>query len=879
MRRFYGYLATISALVLGIGISTIPVLKDINANYEYASGREFTYRIAYKETDDGIDRSGEKISVETSDWVAKTMDERLNLAGVSKYQVSQEGTDIIRVTLNRSSDIEYERARILLNYDPNFTVAIGDKDKDALALKGEEVFGKARIEYMNTFPVIVIPLLNDEAIASFKTLAEAAGANQTAAENAGTATTKEGESESELQPNATIVIWANYDPDYDSLEKAREDSEVAEKVFMTFDPRHVYWSKSEVEESEIALAMSLGEPDNLTGQYTAKNIETANNNAAYLMNIFNASTYGDYKISFLFENTVAPSVEYLLNATETLKVNWSKTLIATLVGLLLALIVLVVFLRFDGVNAFVLAFLNSLLTLATFNVIGLEFTTSGLVGLLLVGLLTVLSVLIYHYRSKEEVYRGRTIAKASVEASGTTTFPIIDISVVTFLVGIGTYFFGGGSLTAFATMLMIGSLTNILTGLLLNKFLVHFLKSATALQNKYHLFGIDQGKLAQEDNGVKEIYRGRYAEVDMSKNHKRTGIGIGIFALASLVMTIVFGVTSGKILSPALGGDYSRIYLSLKEGSPISTVSSTASPEILLGRITINNQVLSYTSYDTQEVTLREGLGEDARDIDYTYYIFDLAKKYTGEELVSYTDSSGTLYQDVPLLEAITAVFEDVDDEIKITLNPVIVSTGSPTFNEVLFASLVSLGLVTLYLFIRMGAARTLAGLVLTITGMLTTLGLFVISRINVLPLTGMVVLITLLFSAYYLLLIGHKEKQIRLEMSKRTDYRYEDEAVRALGISTSAIFLLTLVAGLIFLNQFGLAPLNNAWLFMGAFLATLIACLIMIKLFVPLELAMRKLLAKLPKLERKPKKIIKTNIGQRTSAEPEEAILIGIND
>ncbi|MGI6714323.1 MAG: hypothetical protein ACOX3K_04715 [Bacilli bacterium] len=879
MRRFYGYLATITTLVLGVGIATVPVLKDINANYEYASGREFTYRISFKETDDGIDRSQEKISVETSDWVAKTMDERLNLAGVSKYQVSQEGTDIIRVTLNRSSDIEYERARILLNYDPNFTVALGDKDKDALALKGEEVFGKARIEYMNTFPVVVIPLLNEEAITSFKALAEAGAENQTAAENAGTAQVPEGQSEAQLQPEATIVIWANYDPDYDSLDKAREDSEVAEKVFMTFDPRHVYWSKSDVENSEIALAMSLGEPDNLTGKYTAKNIETANNNAAYLRNIFNASTYGDYKISFLFENRVAPSVEYLLNSTETLAINWSKTLIATLVGLLLVLIVLVVFMRLDGVNAFVLALFNGVLTLATFNVIGLEFTTSGLVGLLVVVLLTILSVVLYHYRCKEEVYRGRTMAKASEEASGTTTFPIIDISVVTFLVGIGTYFFGGGALTGLATMLMIGSLANLLTGLLLNKFLVHFLKRTTALQEKYHLFGIDQSKVIQGETSQKETYRGRYAEVDMTKNHKRTGIGLGVFALASLVMTIVFGVTSGKILAPAVGGNYSRIYLSLKEGSPISTLSPTNSPELLLSKITIDGASLTYTSYDTEEVTLREGLGEEARDHDYTYYVFDLAKEYHGEELVSYTDLNGTVYEDVPLLEALTAVFEDVDEEAKVSLNPVQVTTGSPTFKEILLASLVSYALVIIYLLIRMGMNRAIAGLVLIFTGMIATLGLFVMSRINVLPLTGMVTLLTLLFSSYLLLLVGHKEKQLRSELLKRPDYAYEEEAVHAVGITTSPILLITLIAGLIFLNQFGLAPFNNAWLFMGAFLSSLIACLIIVKLFVPLELAIRRLLAKLPKIERKKKKVIKTNIGQRTSAEPEEAILIGIND
>ena len=191
MRRFFGYLSLVLSLLLGIGVSALPVIKDINANYEYAAGREFTYRIDFKETDDGIDHSDEAITQETSDWVASTMDERLNLAGVSKYQVSQEGTDIIRVTLNRSSDIEYERARILLNYDPNFTVALGDKDKDALAIAGEEVFGTARVEYLNTYPVVVIPLIDEEAQTAFKTLAEAGADNQKAAEEIGRASCRE----------------------------------------------------------------------------------------------------------------------------------------------------------------------------------------------------------------------------------------------------------------------------------------------------------------------------------------------------------------------------------------------------------------------------------------------------------------------------------------------------------------------------------------------------------------------------------------------------------------------------------------------------------------------------------------------------------------
>lgn len=879
MRRFFGYLSLVLSLLLGIGVSALPVIKDINANYEYAAGREFTYRIDFKETDDGIDHSDEAITQETSDWVASTMDERLNLAGVSKYQVSQEGTDIIRVTLNRSSDIEYERARILLNYDPNFTVALGDKDKDALAIAGEEVFGTARVEYLNTYPVVVIPLIDEEAQTAFKTLAEAGADNQKAAEEAGTATIPEGQEESQLQTESTIVIWANYDADYDSLALAQTDNEVAGKVFMTFDPRHVYWSQSETEESEIAMAMSLGDADETTGQYTAQNIETANNNANYLKNVFNASSYGDYQVTFLFEDTVAPSVEYLLDTSETLSIAWSKTLIATVVGLILVATVLIVFMRFNGLNAFLLALVTGLTTLATFNLIGMEFTTSGLVGLLVTGLLSLLSVLIYHYKFKEEVYRGRTLKKANSEAAGRSNVVVLDLSIITFLVGIGTYFFGGGALSAFATMLMIGGLVNIVTGLFLPKILGWFLTNETAFQNKYHLFGIDAQKVNQPQMSNDEIYQGRYANAPLTKNHKTTGIGLFVVGMASLTLMLVFGLTSGNVLNPAVGGDYSRVYISLKEDSPISTVSTTTSPEILLGNITIDGAPLSYSTYDTQEVTIREGLGEEARDVDYTYYIFNLEAKYTGEELVTYVDGASVVHVDVPLAEALTTVFEDVDETAEVTLNPVAVTTGTPAFIDVVYATLVSWGLISVYLLLRHGISRALSFATTSMLAALVSVGIFVISRISVLPITALAALPALLFSAYLVVVIINKEKERKAELGKRPDFDYEQEALKSVGISGSLSFLFIALGVLLFLNQFGLAPFANAWLFMALIFAGLLANMVAIKLFVPNELIIRMLLKRLPKIERKKKKKVKTNINQKTSAEPEEAILIGIND
>ena len=871
MRRIVAFFALTISIVLGIAINFTAVVNKTKANIEYSTGREMTFRISDKEDETAL------VDEDAIDYIALQMESRLETAGVSKYQISKEGNDIVRVTFSEKTDLKYERIRRYLAFDSEFTIRIADEDNTTAIAVGDDMFDNsvARVEYRNAFPVIVIPLSDPTWFTNniVSAAEEIQGAQQTQDP------TQAGQ-QAELVQDATIVLWTGFDPDEDSFTLAQTDQDVANKILITFDYRNIWWDASETENTEIATAVSVGEADD-NGQYDVSQIALANDTANYMVNLFNAGSL-DYKVDFLFETTVEPTIENILNYNQIVSIALSRTLISMIVSFVLVGAVMFAFYKVNAIAAITTSTLNVFLSLVFYNAVGMEFSSGGLVGLIVVFILGIYSAIVYFTKVKDELYRGRTMKKANAEASKKSNALIIDASLVIFAVGMIAYVLGGPSLQGYATFTIFGSVLNLILVLLGNKVLIWLLTNNTNTQKNFALIGVDATKVPNILKEEKQTYFGRFADQDLTKNKKSTGIVMGAIASLTSVALIVFGVLSMNVLSLAkTQDDFSRIYFTVTDNSPIDTLSSTNSPEKILERITYDGKAIAFTSYDVQEKTVREGSAAEGKiEVNYVYYIYNLEFAFTGDEIVSYTDWDDNA-DNATLFDAISVLVESIDDEATVSVNFVDTVAPAPSFWRVGLTTIVALAAVSLYLIIRNGLSRGLSAFVVAVMTSLVTLAFFMATRIAVTPITAIAILFAGLASFLLSILAFNREKELKAESKEKEVVASPERTVKAIALMAAPGAAIGLITMIIVVNYFGLGPVAVAWLFAGLLLGELIALLLNVKLLAPITHFFEKLFGRYHVNIRLPRKqkARKVEPIRHRSAEPQEATFIGIND
>jgi protein-export membrane protein SecD len=143
--------------------------------------------------------------------------------------------------------------------------------------------------------------------------------------------------------------------------------------------------------------------------------------------------------------------------------------VASIVGVALVAVFMVLFYGLFGVFADVALFFNLCLMLAALSLLGATLTLPGIAGIALtMGMAVDANVLIYE-RIKEEVRSGRSLL-SSLEAGFTRAFgTIVDSHVTTLVAGILLYWLGSGPVKGFAVTLSIGVLTSLFSAILVTR--------------------------------------------------------------------------------------------------------------------------------------------------------------------------------------------------------------------------------------------------------------------------------------------------------------------------------------------------------------------------------------------------------------------------
>jgi SecD/SecF fusion protein len=205
-------------------------------------------------------------------------------------------------------------------------------------------------------------------------------------------------------------------------------------------------------------------------------------------------------------------------------------MISFVIAFLLVLIYMIFFYQGAGLAADVALLCNVLLLFGVLVSFGAVLTLPGIAGLVLtMGMAVDANVIIYE-RIKEELAAGKGLGKAVADGYKNAYSAIIDGQVTTLLTGIVLFIFGSGPVQGFATTLIIGIITSVLTSIFITRLIFDD--------------RIQKGKNISFDNKLTRNFL-KNTHVDFIKARKYSYTISGILILIAILSIAFKGFTYG----------------------------------------------------------------------------------------------------------------------------------------------------------------------------------------------------------------------------------------------------------------------------------------------------------------------------------------------
>ena len=205
-------------------------------------------------------------------------------------------------------------------------------------------------------------------------------------------------------------------------------------------------------------------------------------------------------------------------------------LISFVIAFLLVLLYMLFFYRGAGLVADIALLCNVVLLFGTLVSFGAVLTLPGIAGLVLtLGMAVDANVIIYE-RVKEELRAGKGLSKAIADGYRNAYSAIIDGQFTTFLTGVVLFVFGSGPVQGFATTLIIGIITSVLTSVFITRIIFDD--------------RVSKGKSIAFDSKLTRNFL-QNTHVDFIGKKKIAYIVSGVVILISLVSIFTKGFTYG----------------------------------------------------------------------------------------------------------------------------------------------------------------------------------------------------------------------------------------------------------------------------------------------------------------------------------------------
>jgi preprotein translocase subunit SecD len=152
-------------------------------------------------------------------------------------------------------------------------------------------------------------------------------------------------------------------------------------------------------------------------------------------------------------------------------------IVASLAGLVLVILFMLVYYKLSGINAIVAMICNLVILLGMMAYWGASMTLPGIAGFILTMGMGVDSNVLIFERIKEEIAAQRGV-RAAINASFSRVFlTLLDTHVTSLIAAAFLFQFGTGPIRGFATTLFVGLLTNLFTSIFVSKTLFEIVLS------------------------------------------------------------------------------------------------------------------------------------------------------------------------------------------------------------------------------------------------------------------------------------------------------------------------------------------------------------------------------------------------------------------
>lgn len=422
--RLIAFLLLVILLFAGMGLTYKNVIKNVNLGLDLQGGFEVLYQI------DPLHK-GDKIDKNALQSTAQTLENRVNVLGVSEPKIQVEDPNRIRVQLAGVKD--QKEARKILSSQANLTIRDAD---DKVKLSGADIKqGSAKQEFkQNTNDPTVTFKVKDKN--KFKKVTEEISKKQ----------------------NNVMVVWLDFNKG-DSYKKEADKK----------DPKFVSAANVDQPINSDSVEISGG----FHGQEGVKK-------AKQIAELLNAGSL-PVDLKEIYSNSVG--AEFGQDALD-------KTIFASVLGVAVIYLFMLGFYRLPGLVAIIALTTYIYLTLVSFNFISGVLTLPGLAALVLgVGMAVDANIIMYE-RIKDELRIGRTLKQAYSKANKSSFLTIFDSNLTTVIAAAVLFFFGESSVKGFATMLLLGILMIFVTAVFLSRLLLSLLVYSNLFKKKYWLFGV-----------------------------------------------------------------------------------------------------------------------------------------------------------------------------------------------------------------------------------------------------------------------------------------------------------------------------------------------------------------------------------------------------
>ncbi|WP_082233728.1 protein translocase subunit SecDF [Halobacillus massiliensis] len=473
--RIVAFFLIVILIAAMIGTTTTGITKNINLGLDLQGGFEILYDVETVDED-------QEVNEQVLQATVQSLNERVNVLGISETNISIESGDRIRVQLAGVDN--QQQARELLSTTAE--LSFRDVEGNELMSGSDVVEGSARQSYdRNNSPIVTLEVKS--ASDFYDITSEVAN--------------KEPISGAPYPPNL-MVIWLDYDEEISF-----------EEEYLSDDPAYI--SAPSVKQGIRSNTVQI------EGNFTQES-------AQQLADILNAGS-----LPVELEETYSTSVGAQFGEQAM-----DKTIFAGALGIALIFIFMVIFYRFPGLIAVVTLSAYIYLILLVFELLNGVLTLPGIAALILgVGMAVDANIITYE-RIKEELKSGKSVMSAYKSGNQRSLSTILDANITTLIAAGVLFIFGTSSVKGFATMLIISILVSFVTAVYGTRLMMGLWVKSRFLNKRPGWLGVKKEDIHSLEEGKEVEPKFLNRKFDIVKLRKR-------FFIISLLLAAIGGVSLG----------------------------------------------------------------------------------------------------------------------------------------------------------------------------------------------------------------------------------------------------------------------------------------------------------------------------------------------